>query len=49
MDLGLWIEFLHLEEWIEYVQYAVAYLEARGCKHILLQGQGTYGDRKSVG
>lgn len=34
---------LHLEEWIEYVQYAVAYLEARGCKHILLQGQGTYG------
>lgn len=34
---------LHLEEWIEYVQYAVAYLETRGCKHILLQGQGTYG------
>lgn len=34
---------LHLEEWIEYVQYAVAYLEARGCKHILLQGQGTFG------
>lgn len=37
---------LTIDEWIEYVQYAVAYLEQRGCKHILLQGQGTYGLHK---
>ena len=34
---------LSLDDYILYIQYAVAYLEARGCKHILLQGQGTYG------
>lgn len=37
---------LSLEKWIEYVQYCVAWLEQRGCKHILLQGQGTYGLHK---
>ena len=34
---------LTLDEYIEYLNYSVAYLESRGCKHILLQGQGTYG------
>lgn len=34
---------LPLDKWIEYVQYCVAWLESRGCKHILLQGQGCYG------
>ena len=34
---------LTLDEYIEYVLHCVAYLEQRGCKHILLQGQGSYG------